>query len=58
MSGPRAFRFSGGAPDREEDLMPSSPVVGASDGHARIFPPLAVGPGGGTGSGGRGFPQR
>ena len=38
--------------------MPSSPVVGASGDHARIFPPLAVGPGGGNGSGGRGLPQR
>ena len=33
--------------------MPSSPVVGASDGHARIFPPPVAGSGGGTGSGGR-----
>ena len=29
--------------------MPSSPVVGASGDHARIFPPSAAGPGGGTG---------
>ena len=36
--------------------MPSSPVVGASDDHARIFPPPAAGPRGGTGSGGRGLP--
>ena len=50
--------FSGGAQDLEEDLMPSSPVVGASDDHARIFPPPAAGPGGGAGSGGRGLPQR
>ena len=56
MLGPRAFRFSGGAPDREEDPMPSSLVVGASDGHAHIFPPPAAGPGGGTGSGDLGLP--
>ena len=37
--------------------MPSSHVVGVSDDHARIFSPPAVGPGGGTGSGGRGLPQ-
>ena len=37
--------------------MPSGPVDGASDGHAHIFSPLAAGPGGGTGSGGRGLPQ-
>ena len=57
MLGPRAFTFSGGASDREEDLMPSSPVIGASDGHARIFPPPAAGPGGGTRLGSRGLPQ-
>ena len=38
--------------------MPSSPVVGASNDHARIFPPPAAGLGGGTGSGGLGRPQR
>ena len=38
--------------------MPSSPVVRASDGHARIFPTPAARPGGGTGSGGRGLPHR
>ena len=38
--------------------MPSSPVIGASDDHARIFPPQVAGPGGGTRSGGRGLPQR
>ena len=38
--------------------MPSSPVVGACDDHARIFPPPAAGLGGGTGSSGRGLPQR
>ena len=37
MPGPRALGFSGGAPDREEDSMPSSPVDGASDDHACIF---------------------
>ena len=36
--------------------MPSSPIVGASDDHARIFPPLTAGLGGRTGSGGRGLP--
>ena len=37
--------------------MPSGPVDEASDGHAYIFSPPAEGPGGGTGSGGRGLPQ-
>ena len=58
MPGPRALRFSGGAPDREEDSMPSGLVDGASDGHAHIFSPPAVGQGGGTRSGGRGLPPR
>ena len=58
MPGPRALGFSGGAPDREEDSMPSDPVDGASDDHARIFSPSAARPGGGTRSGGRGLPQR
>ena len=55
---PRALGFSGGAPDREEDSMPSGSVDGASDGHAHIISPPAAGPGGGTRSGGRGLPQR
>ena len=58
MPGPQAFRFFGVAPDREEDPMPSSPIVGVSEGHAHIFPLPATGPGGGTRSGGRGLPQR
>ena len=48
MPGPRALGFSGGAPDREEDSMPSSFVDGASDDHAHIFSPSAAGPGGGS----------
>ena len=32
--------------------MPSGYGSGAGDDHARIFPPLTAGPGGGTGSGG------
>ena len=48
MPGPRALGFSGGAPDKEEDSMPSSFVDGASDDHACIFSPPAVGPGGGS----------
>ena len=35
--------------------MPSGPVDGASDGDAYIFSPLAAGPGGGIGPGGRGL---
>ena len=58
MPGPRALGFSGGAPDREEDSMPSGPVDGASDDHARIFSPLAARPGGGSSSRGRAFSQR
>ena len=58
MPGPRALGFSGGAPDREEDSMPSGLVDGASDDHTRIFSPSAARPGGGTRSGGRGLPQR
>ena len=38
--------------------MPSSPVGGASDDHARIFPPPAAGLGGGAKSSGRGLQHR
>ena len=48
MPGPGALGLSRGAPDREEDSMPSGPVDGASDGDAYIFSPPAVGQGGGT----------
>ena len=58
MPGPRAHGFSGGAPDREEDSMPSGPVDGVSNDHARIFSPPVARPGGGTRSGGRGLPHR
>ena len=44
MPGPRALWFSGGAPNREEDSMPSRPVDGASDDHARIFSPPHMSP--------------
>ena len=48
-SGPRASGISGGALHREEDQMPSGHVHGAILDHADLFPPPAVGPGGGTG---------
>ena len=38
--------------------MPSGSVSGVGDDHASIFPPPIARPGGGTGSGGRGLPQR
>ena len=37
--------------------MPSGPDYGASYGDADFFSPPAVGPGGGTGGGGRGLPE-
>ena len=46
--GPGAFGISGGAPYREEDQMPSGPVLGASLADADFFSPPAAGPGGGT----------
>ena len=57
MPGSRALGIPRGAPDREEDSLPSGPVDGESNGHAHIFSPLAAGPGGGTRSGGRGLLQ-
>ena len=56
MPGSRALRLPRGAPDREEDSLPSGHVDGESDGHAHIFSPPTAGPGGGTRSGGRGLP--
>ena len=38
--------------------MPSGSVSGAGDDYACIVPSPTAGPGGGTGSGGRGRPQR
>ena len=49
MLGPGALGLSRGAPDREEDSMPSGPVDGERDGDAHIFSPPAAGPGGGSG---------
>ena len=47
--GPGALGLSRGAPDLEEDQMPSGPYYGASYGDADFFSPPAAGPGGGTG---------
>ena len=49
MQGLGALGLSRGAPDREEDSMPSGPVDGESHGDAHIFSPPTVGPGGGSG---------
>ena len=48
MLGPRAYGFPRGAHDRDEGQMPSGPVDGESDGHARIIYTPTAGPGGGS----------
>ena len=44
MPGPRAYGFPGGAQVRDEDEVPSGPVVGESDDHAHILYSPAAGP--------------
>ena len=44
MPGPRAYGFPGGAQVRDEDEVPSGPVIGESDDHAHIIYTPGAGP--------------